>query len=193
MKILIFGPPGSGKGTQSILIAKKYNLSHLSTGELLRKTKDEDVQRRLRTGILIPDEEMSEMVRRELKKIGDERISDNDSNNGYTNGKNYSIGYILDGFPRTLVQAKQLPSPDLAILITLPDAVCVERIKNRGQNRSDDNELVAKKRLNVYLENTMPVMEFYKEKNLLKEVDGSLSVEKVFAKVENMINEMLSK
>lgn len=170
MKLLIMGPPGVGKGTQASLLRNKINVIHLSTGDILRQEiiKNSEIglkaQGFMNAGKLVPDKVLLDIIR--------DRITQDDC----------KAGYLLDGFPRTLNQAVGLDeilisinqSLDFAISLTANEEELINRLINRGieVGRSDDTLEVIKNRQNIYWENTAPLLDFYKQKNLLKEVDG---------------------
>lgn len=206
--MILVGPPGSGKGTQAKLIAERYSVPHISTGDILREAVRNQTELGkqaapiMASGGLVPDDLMIGLIR--------ERLAQPDA----------ASGFLLDGFPRTVVQAEKLDaivggngSGDLAVLVLLvPDALIVRRITLRRScsncgsvyhlensppkqegvcdkcgsalvARPDDNEAAVGKRLEAYHEWTAPVAEYYRSKGLLKEVDGNDSVEKVFEQV----------
>jgi len=170
MKLLIMGPPGVGKGTQASLLRNEINVIHLSTGDILRQEiiKNSEIglkaQSFMNAGKLVPDKVLLDIIR--------DRIAQDDC----------KAGYLLDGFPRTLNQAVGLDeilisinqSLDFAISLTANEEELINRLINRGieVGRSDDTPEVIKNRQNIYWENTAPLLDFYKQKNLLKEVDG---------------------
>ena len=170
MKLLIMGPPGVGKGTQAGRIKKKLNIIHLSTGNILRGEieTESDVGLKAKTfmnkGKLVPDEVLLDIIRH--------RISRPDC----------QYGYLLDGFPRTLVQAERLNiimnnidhELDAAISLTADENELVRRLVLRGKEsgRSDDNPDVVRKRQQVYWQQTAPLIDYYKKEGLLKEVNG---------------------
>lgn len=183
MRIIIFGPPGAGKGTQAEQIKNKYNIPHLSTGEIFRNAiKDETelghrVKSMLDNGELVPDETVVELVREELEKPA------------------YQEGYILDGFPRTETQAqkydnlldKRGESLTAFILLKVPEQVLVDRILSRGEDRSDDTEEKVKKRLDVFWNETMPVKEHYQKQGLVEEISGTGTIEDVFEHIRDVV------
>lgn len=179
MRIIIFGPPGAGKGTQASLIEEKYDIPHLSTGEIFRSAiKNETelgkkVKSILDSGDLVPDETVVALVEEELEK------------------EKYRSGYVLDGFPRTVPQARSFDrmleewgtALDAFLLLMVPEKELVSRILSRDEDRSDDTEEKVKKRLQVYWEETRPVLEHYRKKDLVYEIDGVGSIKKIFSRI----------
>ncbi len=186
LNIVIFGAPGSGKGTQSELIVKKYNLVHLSTGDMLRDeiARGTDIGRFADTliskGNLVPDDLIIKMI---CAKI-DER-------------KGNCNGFIFDGFPRTVAQAEALDAllasfgKKLTLMLDLrvEEPLLIERLLKRGEtsHRADDNLEVIKKRLQVYHEVTMPVIEFYKSTGRYVAVENCTTVEEYFQSIVQLI------
>ena len=162
--LLFLGPPGAGKGTQAGLISKSSQYLHLSTGELLRKEVDLktnlgiQVKEISHSGKLVKDELVLEIVRKNLLK------------------KNK--GWILDGYPRNIAQANSLNKVleninqvlEMVFYLDVNEEILVKRLLSRG--RADDNENTIRTRLNIYKETTEPLINFYKDKNLLEYVDG---------------------
>lgn len=183
MRIIIFGPPGAGKGTQAGLISEEYDIPHLSTGNIFRSAiKNEtelgrEVKAILDAGDLVPDEKVVGLVQEELQ---DDKYDD---------------GYILDGFPRTVAQAKAFDeileknNETLTAFLQLqvPEQELVERILSRGEGRSDDTREGIKKRLKVYKEETEPVLDYYREKGAVQEVDGTGSIEEIFNRITTIL------
>lgn len=183
MRIIIFGPPGAGKGTQAELIKSKYDIPHLSTGEIFRNAiKNETqlgcrVKSMLDNGELVPDETVVGLVREELEK------------------PIYQQGYVLDGFPRTKAQARSYDnflderseSLTAFILLKVPEQVLIDRIMNRGEGRSDDTEKKVRKRLDVFWDETIPVKEYYQEQDMVEEIDGTNSIEKIFEAIREVV------
>jgi len=171
MKLLIMGPPGAGKGTQAKILAKKFNLVHLSTGDILRKEIDKSskvglkAQNYMNAGNLVPDEVLLEMMQLTLTELKDS-------------------GVILDGFPRTIPQAIGLSkifeslnqAIDSIINIEVDKNILITRLVERAKKsgRPDDTEEVIVNRQNVYLELTAPLIEFYQSNIIHINGDGSI-------------------
>jgi len=187
LNIVLFGPPGAGKGTQSQKLIEKYNLMHLSTGDILRNAIERETPRGIEArkymdrGELVPDELVIGIIGRRLEEYRDQ-----------TNG------FIFDGFPRTNNQAKELDvmlkREGMAITILLALEVeydeLVERILKRGRvgGRTDDqDENIIKNRINVYNETTRSVMEYYKGLSKYEGVNGMGSVEEIFHRICNAL------
>ena len=208
MKIIMLGAPGAGKGTQAKMIADKYGVPHISTGDIFRaniKNGTElgmEAKKYMDQGLLVPDELTVRILL--------DRVAQDDCKNGY----------VLDGFPRTIPQAEVLDSAltklgdhiDYAINVDVPDENIVKRMSGRracltcgatyhiehvppkkegicdvcGSElvlRDDDKPETVKNRLNVYHEQTQPLIDFYTEKGVLKTVDGTVPMEEVFAAI----------
>ena len=208
MKIIMLGAPGAGKGTQAKMIADKYGVPHISTGDIFRaniKNGTElgmEAKKYMDQGLLVPDELTVRILL--------DRVAQDDCKNGY----------VLDGFPRTIPQAEVLDSEltklgdhiDYAINVDVPDENIVKRMSGRracltcgatyhiehvppkkegicdvcGSElvlRDDAKPETVKNRLNVYHEQTQPLIDFYTEKGVLKTVDGTVPLEEVFAAI----------
>ena len=186
MNLVIFGPPGAGKGTQSNIIVKKYNMHQLSTGELLRNEVKNNtelgkkIDSIINLGNLVSDEIVGNLIEK------------------YIADKNYNNRLIFDGYPRNLEQAKNLNNIlkkyDQEINIALKLSVSLDTIKKRIlerknlENRADDNEDIALKRYKNYENSIKPVINFYKQSNLLKEVNGEASVSKISDEISDLID-----
>ena len=183
MIIIIFGPPGAGKGTQAQILVERYNLKQLSTGDMLREAinKGSELGKEAKSimdkGELVSDQIILTMIR--------EKLEDTDSK-----------GFIFDGFPRNLEQARALDEIlrklgldlNLVIEIVVEDDVLINRIENRVREsknaRSDDNADVLKNRLNVYHQSTEMIKPYYLEKKKLVKIDGMGSIEQVSNDIE---------
>lgn len=205
MKIVLLGAPGSGKGTQALNISKKYNIPHISTGDIFRDNIKREtpigkkVKSMMNSGNLCPNDLTIELV--------NERLNQDDC----------KVGYLLDGFPRNLMQAHALDKilpPDLVIDIDVDFAKIEDRITGRrscpmckasfhtsvigntsicpncGKNlvrRKDDYPETVKERLAVYSSSTEPLIEYYKLQGKLKKVNGNLSVNDVFTEIQTIL------
>ncbi len=214
MKIIMLGAPGAGKGTQAKMIAEKYGIPHISTGDIFRANIKNGTELGAKAkeymdkGLLVPDELTLDLVM--------DRFKADDCANGY----------ILDGFPRTIPQAEALDSAlsaigesvDYAINVEVPDENIIHRMSGRracvgcGATyhivynapkvegkcdvcssdlilRDDDKPETVLNRLNVYHEQTQPLIDFYNKKGVLKEVDGTLDMQDVFAAIIDILGE----
>lgn len=213
MKIIMLGAPGAGKGTQAKLIADKYNLPHISTGDIFRANIKEgtalgmEAKKYMDQGLLVPDELTVKIL---LKRVAKEDCKN---------------GYVLDGFPRTIPQAEVLDkalaelgeSVDFAINVEVPDENIIKRMGGRraclscgatyhlehippkaeglcdhcGKElvlRDDDKPETVKNRLQVYHEQTSPLIDFYRAKGVLKEVDGTRRMDEVFNAIVEILD-----
>ncbi|MDR1382056.1 MAG: adenylate kinase [Tannerella sp.] len=186
LNIVIFGAPGSGKGTQSDLIKKRHNLAHISMGDVLREEIKNGTELGktakgfIEKGQLLPDNLVCDM----LDKILDHLSGD-------------TKGIIFDGFPRTIPQAEALEGIlqkrgwDVTILLDLrvEDDELVKRLVERGKNsgRTDDNEETIKSRLEVYHTQTAPLAEYYRNKNKHAAINGQGTVEDIFNRIDKAI------
>lgn len=212
MKIIMLGAPGAGKGTQAKRIADKYDIPHISTGDIFRANikNNTELGKKAKTymdqGLLVPDELVVDLVV--------DRVQQDDC----------SKGYVLDGFPRTIPQAQSLDSAldklgeqvDYAIDVDVPDENIVKRMGGRracvgcGATyhlvynppkkegicdvcdeklilRDDDQPETVKKRLDVYHEQTQPLIDYYSKAGILKEVDGTVDMNDVFANIVQIL------
>lgn len=214
MKIIMLGAPGAGKGTQAKKIAEKYQIPHISTGDIFRANikNGTELGKKAKTymdqGLLVPDELVVDLVV--------DRVQKDDCVNGY----------VLDGFPRTIPQAEALDKAladmgqkmDYAINVEVPDENIINRMSGRracvgcgatyhvvyaptkvenvcdscGKElilRDDDKPETVKKRLDVYHEQTQPLIEYYTNSGILKEVDGTIDIGDVFAEIVKILGE----
>ena len=214
MKIIMLGAPGAGKGTQAKMIAAKYNIPHISTGDIFRANIKNGTELGAKAkeymdkGLLVPDELVVDLVI--------DRFKEPDCANGY----------VLDGFPRTIPQAEALDkalsaigeSIDYAINVEVPDENIINRMGGRracvgcgatyhivysptkvegkcdtcGADliiRDDDKPETVKNRLSVYHEQTQPLIDYYNNKGVMKEVDGTVDMKYVFAAIVDILGE----
>lgn len=191
LNIALFGPPGAGKGTQSEILAKEFNLFYISTGDLLRKELAADTRlgreakEIIAAGGLVSDEIIVQIIE---KTITEHPNAD---------------GFLFDGFPRTYVQCyimeglmlKLNASLDCLISLEVDEEVSVERLLSRGKSsgRLDDNETVIRNRLKEYAEKTLPVLDFYRERGVYRPVDGNRSVEAITDDLRAILREQQAK
>lgn len=190
MNIIIFGSPGAGKGTQAKIIATDQGLSHLSSGQLSRqmlnnKQLGKKIKNYMDKGQLIPNSIIIKIVEDYIEKNKKE------------------LGFIFDGYPRTLGQAKELDrlarksktKIDLVINLKLEQSEALKRILKRGQNsgRSDDNLKTIETRLKVYKKLTEPILDYYKANGILREVDGRQPITKIAKEIKKIIKEVKKK
>lgn len=188
INLLIFGPPGAGKGTQAAAIAKKYQLNHISSGEILRQeAKDgklkEEIAKYLDAGQLVPDELLNEMIEKALINSNKE-------------------GIIFDGYPRTLQQVKFLDEllakhnreMDVVINLTLDDETAIKRILSRGEvsGRSDDKREIVEERFRIYHAQTSPLLQYYRERGRIIDIDGRPDIAAVEKHINNIIDEIIT-
>ena len=184
MKRLIFlGPPGAGKGTQAVILSDLYQIPHISTGDILRAAVKAETTLGIKArsymdrGELVPDDLIIDLIK--------ERLSRSDTQQGW----------ILDGFPRNISQATFLEkllaelqlAADCVLNLEVPDEILVERLLAR--NRKDDNETTIRRRLEVYHQDTVPVISFYSDRGRLKAVNGNNSLEGVTTALKAIIDQ----
>lgn len=189
LNIVLFGPPGAGKGTQSANLIQKYKLNHISTGDLFRKHLSEGTelgklaQQYMNDGYLVPDKVVIGMVEDHLNQH--ENVS----------------GYIFDGFPRTVAQAEALDKVlekrktpiKIMTALEVPEEELKKRLLERGKisGRSDDqNEEKINNRIQVYINETMPVAEYYKKQNKFIAVNGVGKIDYIFQKICSEIDKV---
>ena len=187
MNIILLGAPGSGKGTQSIILNKKLGIVQLSTGEIIR----ENIEKKTKLGLQVKNlVDIGEFVSDEIiLSIISKRISEDDC----------SKGFILDGFPRNLNQASKFDEIlltkdkkiDFVIELNVSKEDLYKRIENRAiesnEARADDKEEILKNRLNIYDEQTKPLVPYYKKAELHFEVDGMKSIDEISLEIEKII------
>ncbi len=186
LNLIIFGPPGAGKGTQAIKLAEKYELIHLSTGDILRKELSSatalgvEAQKFMDEGELVPDEIVVGMIKKCIEENEDAK------------------GFIFDGFPRTTAQAGSLDAmleekkmPIKAVLfLEVEQEELKTRLLNRGKDsgRTDDkDEEIIANRLAVYLSETSPLLEFYEKEEKLQTIHGMGEVEEIFVRLSEVV------
>ena len=185
MNLVIFGPPGAGKGTQSSFITNKFNLYQLSTGVLLReeiKNKTglgEKISSIINAGDLVSDKIVSELIEKFISK------------------KEFQNRIIFDGYPRNLAQAKNLDillnntnqKIDMVLKLSVSLATIKQRISERKtlENRTDDNEETAVKRYQTYEKNSKPLIDFYQQSGLLRVVNGERSIVEISSEISAII------
>ena len=188
LNIVIFGAPGSGKGTQSERIVEKYGINHISTGDVLRaeiKNGTElgkTAKGYIDQGQLIPDELMIDILARVFDSFKD------------------SKGVIFDGFPRTIAQAEALKKmlaergQDVSVMVDLdvPEEELMVRLIKRGKDsgRADDNEETIKKRLHVYHSQTAPLIDWYKNEKKYQHINGLGTMEGIFAEICEAVDKL---
>lgn len=188
MRLIFLGPPGAGKGTQAARIEERYGIRQLSTGDMLRAAvaagtpvgqKAKDIMAR---GDLVPDDVVVQII--------SDRLDEPDC----------AKGFILDGFPRTVAQAEALDGLlkskgirlDAVVELEVDGSILIERIEKRacetaGGPRADDNAEALKKRLDVYHAQTAPLVAYYRDKGLLRSVDGMASMDEVTDQIVSVL------
>jgi adenylate kinase len=189
LNLVLFGPPGAGKGTQSQFLIRDMGLLHLSTGDLLRSeiaigsALGLRAQSLMDAGLLVPDEVVIGMIQNKLQ------------------GNPDAFGFIFDGFPRTIAQAEALDtllnglqtSIHCMISMAVPREELIQRLLLRGQNsgRTDDQDRnIIEQRIEEYLRKTAPVADYYRQRNKLKEIDGLGSLEDIYARIQAAVSGM---
>ena len=184
---ILFGPPGSGKGTQSVKTAEKYNFAHISTGDIFRKNIREKtelglkVQGIIEKGELVPDELLIEILENAMDQF-----------------KNIQ-GFVFDGFPRTIQQAKDLDmmlakrkeSVSLVLALEVNDNEILTRLLKRAEleGRKDDTKEVIENRISIYNNQTQPLIDFYTEKGKFTSVEGIGSIDGIFESICKIIDQ----
>jgi adenylate kinase len=190
VNFLIFGPPGSGKGTQSIKLAEKFNLTHLSTGDMLRAEiaagteLGEKMSSIMSKGQLVPDEVVIEMIAAKVDSIKG------------------STGFLFDGFPRTVAQTEELEAMlndrgmkiDRMLVLEVDHDELVRRLITRAEisGRSDDKDpAVIENRIDVYKEKTEPIIEYCRKRGIYQPVDGMGTIEDIFRRLAGYMKKKL--
>lgn len=182
-RLIFLGPPGAGKGTQAQTLAHICNIPHISTGDILRQavSQQTDLGQKAKSyidqGELVPDQLILDIMQARLDQA------------------DAKFGWVLDGFPRNIVQATFLDvllqkinqEYDYVVNLEVPDEILVARMLGRG--RRDDNESVIRHRLQVYREQTAPLIDFYRDRQQLVSVDGNQPVELVTSELQKLIQE----
>jgi adenylate kinase len=183
-RLLLFGPPGAGKGTQAQILATLLDIPHISTGDIFRAAVSNQTELGVKAkeymdkGELVPDTLVIDLIK--------ERLTQPDTANGW----------LLDGFPRTLPQAEALEqllthlgqAYDRVLNLEVPDATLVARMLGRG--RQDDNEAVIRTRLQVYRDQTEPLIGFYRQGQRLVNVDGNVDVDAVTQQIQAIVQHL---
>jgi adenylate kinase len=188
MRLIILGPPGAGKGTQAARIADRLGIPAISTGDIFRANVSQgtplgqEAQRYMDAGEYVPDEVTNKMVRN--------RIDEPDA----------APGFLLDGYPRTLAQVEELDGMikftghalDAVVCLTADDDVLVSRLLQRAQleGRADDTEDVIRRRQEVYADQTAPLIDVYRDRGLLVEVDGLGEVDDVTQRIFEALDQI---
>lgn len=182
MRLVFIGPPGAGKGTQAERIVERYELAHLSTGDMLRAARDAktdvgvQADQFMSQGQLVPDTIILAIIRERLGQPDCEK------------------GYLLDGFPRTIAQAEALDSMlqergtplDVVLELDVPEDELFRRLAGRG--RADDQPEVIQQRLVAYRTQTAPLLDYYQKTGLLKSVDGLGTVDEIFQRIVQVLD-----
>ncbi len=188
--LILFGPPGSGKGTQSARIAEKYKLVHISTGDIFRReirnnsTLGLKVQSIMEKGELVPDELLVDILRSALQQAGS------------------PSGFVFDGFPRTIRQAEDLDkllgetgeNVSLVLALDVDEEEIITRLLKRArqEGRKDDTEEVIRNRMKVYHSQTRPLMNYYDKKGKFRSLHGVGSIDNIFADICKTIDKSLN-
>ena len=184
MRLLIMGPPGAGKGTQAAKIAEDFGIAHISTGDLFRANLSQgtalglEAKKYMDAGDYVPDSVTNDMVRN--------RLTQSDA----------QAGFLLDGYPRTVAQVTELDEMlgehvlDRVLVLRADTDEVVARLLNRAhkQGRADDTEEVVRRRLEIYEEQTAPLIDLYSSRGILVSVDGIGSIDEVAQRMHSVLN-----
>lgn len=176
MKIVLIGIQGAGKSTQGSMLSEKFNIPYLSSGHIFREMAKEKtklgrwLKELLNSGALVPDDTTLEVVLTYLKK------------------PEYQNGFVLDGFPRTVAQAEAFNgSIDHVVYIDVSDKEALWRISGRVADREDETLAAIRKRIQLFHSVTAPVIEYYRDKGKLRQIDGEVSIEEVSSSIISAI------
>ncbi len=183
MRLVLVGPPGAGKGTQAAVIAQSLAIPHISTGDIFRANVGQGTPLGLQAkeymdaGTLVPDEVTNAMVA--------DRLAEPDA----------VAGFLLDGYPRNLGQADVLSQQldasktplDVVVELVVDTEHVVQRLLSRGQGRADDTEEIIRHRLEVYASETEPLVDYYRERGVLRAIDGVGSVDEVTDRILSVL------
>ena len=188
MRMIFMGPPGAGKGTQAEVVAERYSIPAISTGDIFRKNASEgtelgiQAQRFMDAGEYVPDELTNLMVRNRIDEPDAER------------------GFLLDGYPRTLAQVEELDGMvkhtghvlDAVVVLTVDKEELVQRLLQRAatEGRADDTEDVVRRRYEVYDDQTAPLIDVYRDRGLMIEVDGMGEVDEVSQRIFDALDKV---
>jgi adenylate kinase len=188
LNVLLLGPQGAGKGTQAKRISAEYGIPHIASGEILRAEMDAGTELGMRVkdvydrGDLVSDDLMIELIRNRLEQPDTE------------------AGFVLDGFPRTTVQAEALDSMfndigrnfSVAFALQIPDGVAFERLRRRAEveGRTDDTDEAIQRRLDNYHRETEPLIEYYRTRGNLVPIHGDRSENEVFAEIQRALEQV---
>ena len=188
MRMILMGPPGAGKGTQAQVVAERYSIPAISTGDIFRKNASDgtelgiQAQRFMDAGEYVPDELTNLMVRNRIDEPDAER------------------GFLLDGYPRTLAQVEELDGMikhtghvlDAVVVLTVDKEELVQRLLQRAETegRADDTEDVVRRRQEVYHDQTAPLIDVYRDRGLMIEVDGMGDVDEVSQRIFDALHDV---
>lgn len=183
MKLVLLGIQGSGKSTQGNLLSRQLNIPYLSTGHIFRQLAKEKtrlgryIKETINAGLLVPDNKTVEIV------------------DNYLSRSEYQKGYILDGFPRTLIQARSFKNNvDKVIYIDIPEKEALWRLVYRNDTAREDETLIAiKKRIDLFYKYTLPVVDYYRKKNILLEIEGTKSIREVNRDILKSLGKQIKK
>lgn len=186
MNLVLLGPPGSGKGTQGALLAQRTGWLRISTGDLLREAVKQGTELGRRAqgfmdrGELVPDEVILGLLEEVLSR------------------PEARGGVLMDGFPRTVAQAEKVDQVlaargqrvDWVLYFEVPEAELLRRVlgRSRAESRSDDTPEAFRRRLAVYRQQTAPLVDYYRQRGVLAEIDGTGTVEEIFQRIERRLN-----